>query len=57
MSKKLILILIATSIGTIVTNLLENVINVWIARGSGLLVAVVVVLVLYQQFVTDKDEK
>lgn len=48
MIKKIILIVVSVGVGSFISNILEKTeINVWLARGIGALVAVIIGLLLY----------
>jgi hypothetical protein len=49
--KWILLIFLSTSIGTFVNRIMENInINIWLSRGIGCLVSVIVAILLYKYF-------
>ena len=50
--KKILLILVSVGIGSFVNKILEKTeMNIWIARGVGVLVAVIIALLFYHLFI------
>lgn len=56
--KRFVFLFVSVSVGTFVTDIMENInINVWIARASGCLISVVVVLLLYKFFSRNRSNE
>lgn len=52
MLKKIILFIVSAGVGTFACQILEKLpVNVWLARGIGAVVAVIVVLLLYKLWI------
>lgn len=52
MIKKIVFVVVSVGVGSFVDNILEKTeLNVWLARGTGCLVTVIIALLLYYLFI------